>query len=375
MTDLIYCSRQLVQKIDRSHDLMHPYFGAVAWKRIYENLRSRVIDMPCPVRFAPATSPMPRDLSGADTDFSRVFDSVADYYVSHTLSQGLKPYLWYSGGIDSTSVLVAFLRTGNRQFLDNLQIICNQASIEENPYLFDRFIRGRFQLHDTDTFRIDLNDWQTMAVFDGEAGNQALGSSIIYDFARAREYDRLASPWTELPPEFTRAHPYWQDVCRESIKHAPVDIETVHDLFWWIAFDFTWEEVLLRKILVYTHEMTAADRKQFYLKHLFRFYAHPQVQQWSLATTHQRRESLKTTTKYYPKRYIHEWDRNDIYFAQKREMGSVSQVFLDRKMPSDWIFGMDQDFNLLDIRDRSIRQSVGAQIYSPHTRCVPLNMG
>src|SRR4051812_43740400 len=50
-----------------------------------------------------------------------------------------KYYVSYSGGIDSTAILVAILETWPQEALDKVVVLLSKTSVEENPTFFNRF--------------------------------------------------------------------------------------------------------------------------------------------------------------------------------------------------------------------------------------------
>jgi hypothetical protein len=352
-----YNNSFLAEKFDNNQSI-HPYLKEKDWNEQNAYVVSRVHKINCPIPLANTLCELPRDLHQVDLDFSKTIDKIADYYCQKVIAKDQYPYLFYSGGIDSVSVLVAILRNASKDFLERLTIVCNHHSFNENPYFYDRFIKNKFQLIDTDKFALDLDGFENIVIFDGEMGNQIMGSCCIYDFTRKGRYDLLADSYhLLLDSPFSDSDRYLVDLTIESLQYAPLEIHTLHDFLWWSNFNFKVDEVLLRKILVYTDGMTSQQRQSFYHNNLIRFYSHPQMQKWSIASLHLRRESLKKTTKYFPKKYIFDFDKNEIWFIQKRETPSNSQIFIDKSFYYN-IFAMDTDWNLLDIRDRKTRQMI-----------------
>ena len=348
----------LASKLENNQSI-HPYLKKKNWNEQAGYIVSRVHDIDCPIPLASTICEIPRNLDQVDLNFANTMDKIADYYCKKVITHNQHPYLFYSGGIDSVAVLVAILRTTTNDFLEKLTIVCNHHSFTENPYFYDRFIKDKFRVIDTDKFVLDAGTFENIVIFDGEMGNQIMGSCGIYDLARKGQYDLLADSYTLLlDTKLNENNRYLVDLTIESLQYAPIEIHTVHDFLWWSNFNFKVDEVLLRKFLVYTDGMASQYRQSFYQNNLIRFYSHPDMQKWSIASLHLRRESLKKTTKYFPKKYILDFDKNEIWFLQKREMTSMSQIFIDKSFNSNFIFAMDNAWNLLDIRDRKTRQMI-----------------
>lgn len=361
MNNFIYFNNQFLRLLITTdfniESSWHPLLQNRHWNEQIGHVVSRVHDIDSPVPLSGTICPMPRDIAGTDLDFGRVMDGIADHYCRQIVRDGQRPYLFYSGGIDSVSILVSLLRTGNREFLDRLTIVCSRSSFHEAPRFYDRYIRDRFQIIDTDNFAVDPDDHDDIVVLDGEMGNQTMGSCGLYDFVRKGKFDQLAGHYDSIKDiPMCAGDRYIVDLVFESLPYAPVEISTLHDFFWWSNFNFKVDEVLLRKLLTYTDAMTDDQRQRFFSKNLIRPYAHESMQRWSLASLEQRRHSLRMTTKYFPKKYIFDFDRDEIWYSQKREVPSSSRIFLDKNLGSNFIIGIDQHWRLWDIRDRTTRQ-------------------
>lgn len=351
--------------IDKIRPEYKKWFDLGSWNSHSGHLTSRVHDIgtPWPLISEHSICPLDNkiDWSVKETDFARVADSIAEEHVEYTLANNLTPVIFWSGGIDSTCVLVSFLRNNRLEFLERLRVVCNKKSFMENPYFYDRFIQGKFETVDTDQFELTQENSTKIVLFDGEGGNQVFGSGAIYDLSRKNRYDLIDSPYQSLLDlHYSEGDRHLIDIVVESLPYCPVSIDTVYDFLWWSNFNFKFDSVLLRKILVYTHNLTAQQRKDFWQRGLKRMFAHPDMQRWSLNSSEARRHSLKITTKHAPKKYIYEFDRNDIYFYQKRETTSLSDVFLSRSIRNQGAIGIDQDWELVDMKNRDHRRAIGS---------------
>ena len=75
---------------------------------------------------------------GETRSFGEICLDVAQKIAAHT-SRPLA--VFWSGGIDSTSVLVAMMQTVDT---DRLFVVCNQASIDEFPSFYEHKIKNRY---------------------------------------------------------------------------------------------------------------------------------------------------------------------------------------------------------------------------------------
>jgi len=162
-----------------------------------------------------------------------------------------RPWLvWWSGGIDSTALIVALLRYPEHQFRENITVCVNEISIAENPRFFYQHILPNFQImHGQDPRTRDNAGFYHVsgALSDQLCGpDQALhmtGFDPNVDFRRARDHmvQQMSSTWKiDANWFFTRMQQHI-----ESVPDSPV--ETCADFFWWFNFSWPWFYVLLQE--------------------------------------------------------------------------------------------------------------------------------
>ena len=304
--------------------------------------------------------PIP-EITHNETNFEKVFDSIAEEFCQLVASTGRTPYLCFSGGIDSTSILVALLKVASPDLLSKLVILHDSRSVTENPYFFYKYIDKKLKTENVDQFSITADNYNKIIILDGEAGNQTMGHNAVQRLIFKERYDLLDKPWREindLTELFLNATDFHINLVKESIKYAPIPIETGYDFLWWINFNFKVDDVLLRKILPYTANLDATQTKDFYYNSLYRFYAHPSMQIWSMLTKDYRRECLKITPKYVPKKYIYDFDGNDLWFYNKREDTSSSHQLLANHVAYPLV-AIDENWHKYSLADAESRIKLG----------------
>jgi hypothetical protein len=367
MRDLIYLSLPWLSIYDPELlDARYPHHEWFYLKNIEHwppHTVSRVHQLDTPWPMSPTVIPMPR-INNSELDFGRVIESIAEQFCKHATQSGKKVYVCWSGGIDSTSILVSLLKVASAEFLKNLTVLHSTSSVIENGYFFSQFIEGKLQTENIDTFSITADNYDKIIVVDGEAGNQVMGQTSIHKLIYAGRLDLLNQDWRtikDMSQLLIGVTDFAMDFIKESIKYSPVPIETGCDFIWWTNFNFKFDDVLLRKALNYTQHLTAEQSKLFYEQGLYRFYVQPEMQIWSMLTKDLRRESSRHMPKYIPKKYIFDFDRNDFYFSNKSEEGSSSQVFFNQDVGTNTtgIFALDKEWNKHNIAEQSVRVALG----------------
>jgi asparagine synthetase B (glutamine-hydrolysing) len=151
MNNLIYFSTGAVishdSEVTNNDYQYHNWFNLTKGLEWPSHTTSRVHQLNTPWALSPTVCPIPK-LSHNEENFDNVIDSIAEKFCQQVLQSGRTPYIAYSGGIDSTSILVSLLKINNTDFLKKLVVLHNKNSIKENPYFYHRFIENKLQTQD-----------------------------------------------------------------------------------------------------------------------------------------------------------------------------------------------------------------------------------
>jgi len=187
--------------------------------------------------------------------------------------------LW-SGGIDSTAALLVLLEAAEAAGeLDRLCVLHSRRSIREYRWLFRNRLKAKAALR---RFRSDLPSALDLGriTISGEMGDQLFGSALAESAVRQGQAFR---PWRQpfvamLQRAGTRDGAA-KAVCRwlePLIDQAPVPIETLFDLLWWLNFTLKWQSVDLCIAVGHRAQPRTAHQR------LVHFYASADFQRWSL---------------------------------------------------------------------------------------------
>lgn len=368
MDNLIYFSVPVTEGFDQH--LSSPEYVNSRWfqmkNQILEwpnHLTSRVSKLNTPWPLAPTVCAIPQ-ITIDEINFDLIIEQIADEFCKKIKNSNKIPYICWSGGIDSTSILVSLLKVADKDFLQKLTVLCDQSSRQENAYFYHKFIHGKIATQDIETFAVTTHNHDQIVVLDGEAGNQCLGWRSINVLAYRGQFDLLDQPWRsvknfrDILPGCTK---FAAELIQDSISLAPIDITSVYDFLWWTAFNFKFDDVLLRKMHAYTKNLDAEQCQYFWNHGIYRFYAHPLMQQWSMLSKDLRREKTRILGKYHPKRYIYEFDHNELWYANKKEESSDSRIFYEARhfIGGVPIFAIDQNWNKYSLSNADHRKKLG----------------
>lgn len=365
MNNLIYFSTTALSYYDPY--LMSPEYKHNRWFKILNSIKwpwhtnSRVTKLNPPWDLVTSPFPIP-EIRPIEQRFDLVIESIAEEFGRELKNSGKTAYLYWSGGLDSNSILVSILKTWNAELLEQLVILCDIRSIHENAYFYHKFIKGRLKEQVTDEFIVNETNYDKIVIVDGEAGNQCIVGPSVQRLSYRERFDLLNAPWRErkdLRELLIGSTDFNIELILESIEAAPIDLVTGYDFLWWTGFNFKFDDVLLRRMFKYCRYLTPRQTSLLWNSGIYRFYQHPDMQIWAMSTLDQRREKLPIAAKYYPKKYIYDFDRNDLYWSSKVEQGSDSLTSARDYPIYNPVFAFDQDWNSYSLADYSTRKLLG----------------
>jgi hypothetical protein len=149
----------------------------------------------------------------------------------------------YSGGIDSTAVLVSLMKNPNyKEFLSGgrFKLAMSTSSILENPNFFYSQILGTIPIVPADYTEL-MNDATTLVV-TGDCGDNVIGSTDtpLFDNLHANK----SNLWSYFDSGDTTGKTSWfmQEIC----KLAPFEITSINQAYWWVGQCFTYQGEMCR---------------------------------------------------------------------------------------------------------------------------------
>jgi hypothetical protein len=369
MRDLIYISSKLLGAYDpilKSKTYVHnKWFNLSNSTRWPWHTNSRVGQLDTPWHLHSTLSPIPR-INESETRFDVVLDSIADEFGKSVELSDKTVYLYWSGGVDSTSILVSILRTWSPTLLKRLVILYDTVSLHENAYFYHTFIKGRLSEQSVASFEVNKDNYNKIIILDGEGGNQCTVGLYVQNLAYLGRFDLLTEPWRnqkDLKKLLLGAEDFNVELVTDSIKHAPVDIVSGYEFLWWATYNFKYDDVMIRKMFGYSKALTSQQTKVLWDDGIYRFYRHPRMQVWAMNNCRQREEKLHITVKYVQKDYIYQFDKNDFYWSSKIEQGSNSpklqETYPNAGIFKSPLFAIDKDWKKYSLADPETRKELG----------------
>jgi hypothetical protein len=239
--------------------------------------------------------------------------------------------------------------------------VCNQASIDENPYFYNQYIKNKLITVDTDQFKITSENYNKILLVNGDCAEMIFGSTHPWALARQNQMDIIHGSWhndellrRSLKTTNLKALDFSLEIIKESIKYSPVPIETIYDFLWWHYFNFKIVDSLVRPMAYLAEHLTDEQTADFWDNTFQRFYMYPEMQIWSMLTNNTRRENMHIDYKYDAKKYIYQYDHNDFYYNNKQKYPSMI-----KNTASHYVFAIDENWCRYSVSNAEDRQTLG----------------
>lgn len=220
-----------------------------------------------------------------DRDFSLTYNDCSQKRMKeldalHT-STG-KPFrLLYSGGVDTSFIFSAFIEFyGVSKTREILEICCTKESIDENPWLWDTYIRKEnFNITSAHNYPYCWND--NRIVLMGEGNDQLFGKTTYLQYKAGKnpnipvslnEFSEFLN-WYKPGPGAEAA----AKIIMKLYDSAPMPIHNMFMLHWWHEFVLTWDSIMYR-CLAQANSLP----KDILDSGLVQFFNTKEFQQWSM---------------------------------------------------------------------------------------------
>ena len=238
--------------------------------------------------------------------------------------------VWWSGGIDSTTVLISHLRTKKPEY--ELIVFMADSCIEENP----NFYKTLQKMESNGELTIQYNDASNIWSFDnwndgsinvtGEPGDPFYGTFVV-----EHHIDEIDSPWTDMfkwddcafmlkGDDYRNDYhrPKFMEFAEEYGKKCPFEIKNVFDFTWWLAFAIKWQFISNR---IYVQLDNPSN-----WQNMLSFYNTPEIQRWSIVNHDLKHKGTWKTYKWPSKEFIYNYNKDADYRDNKVKDKSLIKV-------------------------------------------------
>lgn len=245
--------------------------------------------------------------------------------------------LFWSGGIDSSGVLIALLETKSDS--DVLNIRYTQDSIDEFPLMWEKMVKGKNNpLSHKEMLDDSLFENHNIIKVTGECGDQCFGSyggsaalsentdkntdywESIFTWPNGKLFYRNSDGPKDSQENYEHKKMRLAEILFEHVDYSPVEIKTIFDLFWWCNFCFKWQDVDSR--MIFTFSGTSE------WKSTISFFNTEDFQKWSIVNHDIKHGGTWATYKQPAKDYINKYIKDETYRKNKTKEPSLVKIFV-----------------------------------------------
>lgn len=270
--------------------------------------------------------------------------------------ENLPIHVLYSGGIDSTLVLISLLKNSTEEQKKNITVLLSQESISENPNFYKDHIQGKLKVAPSANFPYVLGN--DVLFVTGEHNDQIFGSDVIGKLMKVYGDDVIKEPYSrnlfinffnslENNPE---VNIFYVNLFEKLCAKAPIKIETNFHFLWWINFSLKWQSVFIRVLSYVSERNVSKITKKYTQLNYLTFYGTEEFQLWSMNNLDKRIKKEWSSYKWVCKDIIYAYTKDEDYRDNKTKVGSLSRIMVGSGSFSfiDNNFTFSKDLNIKD---------------------------
>ena len=300
-------------------------------------------------------------------NFNKSLKEICDSAARDILNEGKPVDIFWSGGIDSTVVVISFLNVCKD--LSQINVVYDKGGINEYPLFYEKYVKDVTQ-EPVKTWvyeNINLDDNIVVTGHPAQFLSQSYGGHHLGDLFGELERlgfakdDFKTIPWQEVFSSDVTVfgHPMYDEYFIEHItpqvENAPVRIETIGDLWWWLIFSMRWQTENIRPII--NNRIQKLDHQK--MQNLKPFFSTDEFQKWAMWDYDRNLRKTLPPFKKYLKDIIYDFtDDEDYYINKIKQMsGNSGEVNARRRgfkrtklhKARDNIRAIDNEYNIFTV--------------------------
>jgi len=299
------------------------------------------------------------------SDFSMSWADITDIKAQELWSQSRalnRPVLVrWSGGIDSTLVLIALLKHARADDLDRLVVATTKAGVWESSHIYFTYLANKVKIVDFDYY-IPSFTADTFANFIHVSGSPC--DQLMIGMIATSEPAQKDPSWFDVPWKNTAklreylsmtkcyhdssSSTYVQQILCDNIESLNTDIHSIHQFVWWFNFNFF---SIAQGAHEYTHWHANNDIPvSVWKNHVFPWFYDTRYQKWAM-TNSSRPDIIfgKNDWKVPLKQYIYDYVRDPYYLEYKPKIGSHGRSTWQSPNKGWFAITNDETVNISDL--------------------------
>lgn len=276
--------------------------------------------------------------------YAQICDERAVQILRDAEHLSIEIYVLYSGGIDSTCLLVSLLKHATQEQKKHIVVLLSHDSITENPRFYEEHIRGKLRTGSSVFFSnyIGRNDM----LLSAEHNDMVMGNASLTTLINSHGLGVIHAPYkremlVELFQNMMRKDAataqFCFDVLERLCKAAPVPITTTFEFLWWYNIAMKWDWCYYY-ILFYTPKERADLVTREYLDTRFiSFFNTDDFQLWSMNNLDKRIKDTWKSYKWIIKDIIYDYNKDAEYRDHKTKVESLPVVLTHLPRPYKYI--------------------------------------
>ena len=228
--------------------------------------------------------------------------------------------VFYSGGIDSTTMLSSLMRNSSKEDSDKIKIVMTSESITQNPSFYQDKILCKYDVIPAQNFTKYIGDDNYLCVF-GEHNDEIFGTQFLRKIVFSHEDISNQKPskellkgilFTNIAESSDVSFHTEQDNCIELMMQvcskSPVELDTINKYFWWLNLCLKWNVSYMRYLGFNVNNRETLKLEENYTT----FFGTKDFQLWSMNNL-----DKHSLYKQEAKEYIYNFHQDDTYRNHK----------------------------------------------------------
>lgn len=268
----------------------------------------------------------------------------ADWFRTQTQ---LPIFIMWSGGIDSSTAVTAFLQTWSAKELERVNIVASHHGGMEFPELWNVIVEVFGPARIFPSFEPIEKYTDAGIVITGELGDQVFGSDVIKQVVAHFGDEGIHMPYRQTMPKIynklfgKELGPMFFERYLEPAEMAPFPLQSSFDWVWWFNFTNKWQHVKYRML---AYRPWRNPRKA--MERIHHFFDTPEWQRWSIDNHDKKIGKTIESYKLAAKRYIVNVTGFQDYMT-KPKVGSLNKIWAK----SGFYHGISTDMKYLTFKE------------------------
>jgi len=262
-----------------------------------------------------------------DKSFEEITFDRADAILDNATQTNRKISLLWSGGIDSTTALLAlYIKAKKRDCLERIQVFLTTHSIEEFENFYTQIILKDLS-HKIITPPIYTYMNPSEIIVTGELGDQLFGSDFLEKYIKqgihTMPYEYILPQIVSKKLNSTKDADLLLKFLEKQIEQSPIKIKTLYDYIWWLNYSMKWQYVTFRILSCIIEKREIPYEVEENMVHFFQSY---EFQQWALRENRFKIKKEWQSYKYIAKEFINRYFEDAAYLQNKTKEQSLGNI-------------------------------------------------